>query len=98
MMKDEIFLGEASSTSTKGKGDDKYQTGFIRWRAADSGFSDWTLNGVRFNTIGALEFDSATAGAGSDWFAAGTYNEGNYYNGGSFFVGEATSPEITTTF
>jgi hypothetical protein len=92
-----FMLNTVSSVSAKGNGDVGHQTGFVRWRAADNGFSSWTLSGVKLNA-GALEFDSATASAGTDPFAAGTYNEGNYYNGGSFFVGEATSPEITTAF
>ncbi|HLO33860.1 MAG TPA: peptidase C39 family protein [Anaerolineales bacterium] len=89
---------EASSVSAKGKGEGGYQTGFARWRAAENGFSGWTLNGVQLNQNHELEFDSATAAAGSDPYAAGTYNGGNYYNGGSFVVGEATSPEITSPF
>lgn len=91
------MLNTVSSVSAKGRGEVGYQTGFIRWRAAEDGFSDWTLSGVKRNA-GTLELDSATAAAGSDPFPAGTYNGGNYYNGGSFFVGEATSPEIRTTF
>ena len=80
------------------KGSDSgYQTGFVRWRAAEGGFAGWSLNGVRLNN-GALEFDPATAGSGTDPYAPGTYYGGNYYNGGPFFVGEATSPEITTPF
>jgi hypothetical protein len=97
-MKDEIFLNEASATSTKEKGDSKYQTGFIRWRAAENGFQDWMLDGVKLNTSGELEFEAATAIAGNDPYPERTYNGGNYYNGGSFFVGEATSPEIIATF
>jgi len=96
-MKDEIFLSKTSSTSEKERGEGEYQTGFIRWRAAEDGFSGWALNGVK-RSAGTLEFDSATATAGNDPYAAGAYNGGNYYNGGSFFVGEATSPEITTAF
>lgn len=76
----------------------EYQTGSIRWRAADNGFSDWSLNGVNLNKSGELEFDPATAQAESDPYAPGTYHEGNYYNGDSFFVGEAISPEISTPF
>jgi hypothetical protein len=91
-----FMLNTVSSVSAKG-GDAAYQTGFVRWRAADNGFNGWTLSGVKLNA-GALEFDSTTAIADSDPFAAGTYNGGNYYNGSSFFVGEATSPEITTAF
>jgi hypothetical protein len=90
-----LMLNSVSSVSAKG--DVAYQTGFIRWRAADHGFSNWALSGVKLNA-GALEFDSGTASAGSDPYTAGTYNGGNYYNGGSFKVGEATSPEITTAF
>jgi len=80
------------------KGGSGYETGFIRWRAADNGFTGWSLNGVHRNASGALEFDGATASPGTDPYAPGTYNGANYYNGGSFFVGEATSPEITTAF
>ena len=91
-----LMLSTVSSVSARGsKGE--YQTNFVRWRAAESGFSSWVLNGVQLNG-GALEFDAETASAGTDPFAAGAYNGGNYYNGGSFFVGEATSPEFTTTF
>lgn len=90
-----FMLNTVSSVSAKDKGE--FQTGFVRWRAAENGFSGWALNGVKLNA-GALEFDTATASAGSDPFAAGAYNGGNYYNGSSFFVGEATSPEISTAF
>ncbi len=91
-----LMLTTASSVSAKGT-ESAYRTGFVRWRAADNGFSGWTLNGVKLNA-GALQFDRATATAGTDPYAAGTYNGGNYYNGGSFLVGEATSPEIAATF
>jgi peptidase C39-like protein len=91
------MVSSVSPTGT-GQGDGVYQTGFIRWRAADNGFNGWSLSGVKLNVSGALEFDSATARADSDPYPAGTYNRGNYYNGGSFFVGEATSPEISTPF
>jgi hypothetical protein len=94
-----LMLNTVSSVSAKGKGDVGYQTGFVRWRAADDGFSGWTLqNGVKRNASGALELDAATASSGSDPYQPGTYNGGNYYNGGSFQVGEAISPEITTVF
>lgn len=80
------------------KGSGEYQTGFIRWRAAENKFSDWTLNGVKLTSSGALEFNPASASADSDPCEAGNYNEGNYYNGGTFFVGEAISPQITVPF
>ena len=91
-----LMLSMVSSVSAKGSGG-AYQTGFIRWRAAENSFSGWTLSGVKLNA-GALEFDGTTAIAGTDPYTPGSYNGGNYYNGGSFLVGEATSPEITTAF
>jgi hypothetical protein len=92
-----LVFNTVSSVSAKGKGGG-YQTGFARWRAADDAFSGWTLNGVRLNTNHELEFFAAAATAGSDPYVAGSYNGGNYYNGGAFLVGEATSPEITGSF
>jgi hypothetical protein len=91
-----LMLNTVSSVSAKGKGEAGYQTGFVRWRAAEGGFSDWDLNGVIVNGAGELQFASTTAD--TDPYAPGAYNGGNYYNGGSFLVGEATSPAITTAF
>lgn len=92
-----LIFGAAPTAQAK-KGDAGYQTGFVRWRAADHQFEGWMLSGVQVNSNGELEFDNATAANGTDPYAAGAYNGGNYYNGGSFRVGEAISPEITTTF
>jgi hypothetical protein len=92
-----IILSMVSSAAAKGR-DSTYQTGFVRWRAADGNFSSWTLSGVKRNGDGTLEIDPATAAAGSDPYPTGGYDGRNYYNGGSFIVGEATSPEITTPF
>ena len=75
-----------------------YQTGFVRWRAAEDGFASWELNGVAVNASGEIEFLETTATSGTDPYAPGTYNGHNYYNGGNFFVGEATSPVIKSTF
>ena len=91
-----LTLSMISSASAKGSGGG-HQTGLVRWRAAENGFSGWTLSGVNLHA-GALEFDAATATSGTDPYAAGTFNGRNYYNGGSFLVGEATSPEIATAF
>lgn len=92
-----IMLSMVSSVLAKGKGEGEYRTDFIRWRAAENGFAGWTLNGVELNA-GALELDPGAAQSGSDPIERGKYNGGNYYNGGTFLVGEATSPEITTSF
>src|SRR5688572_23849759 len=95
-----LMLSMVSSVSAKGESGE-YKTGFIRWRAADSGvasFEGWTLSGVQRNVQGELELLPSTASTGIDTYGPGGYNGGNYYNGGSFLVGEATSPVITTAF
>jgi peptidase C39-like protein len=93
-----LIFGAVPAVEAK-KAEAGYQTGFVRWRAADSGFGSWTLNGgVLRNSNGELQFDNTSAVNENDPYAAGTYNGGNYYNGGSFKVGEATSPEITANF
>jgi hypothetical protein len=75
-----------------------YQTGFTRWRAADDGFGSWDLDGVALATSGELGFAPGTAASGTDPYPSGGYYGGNFYNGGSFWVGEATSPEIPVNF
>ena len=92
-----LILAMAPAAAAKDKGS-SYQTGFVGWRAADSGFAGWTLSGVQLDSSGALAFDAATAGPGTDPYAAGDYYGGNYYNGVSFSVGEAVSPVITSGF
>ncbi len=84
-----LFAGMTTAALAKGKGE-SYQTGFIRWRAAPGAFAGWTReSGVKLNASGALEFDPATAGAQvADPYAAGTFYSGNYYNGGTFYVGK----------
>ena len=74
-----------------------YQTGFQMWRAADGGFGDWTLSGVQRIT-GSLELDPESFMPGIDPYPAGSYYEHNFYNGDSFFVGEAISPETPAAF
>lgn len=88
----------APSVSAKKGTNGGYQSGFVRWRAAEGDFADWTLNGVKVNGAGALEFDNSTASDGADPYPPDGYYGGNYYNGGSFRVGEAVSPEIDAGF
>ena len=90
-----LMINTVSSVSAKGGVG--HQAGFIRWRAAENDFTGWTLSGVKLNA-GALELDPANAVAGSDPYAPGAYNGGNYYNGGSFLVGEAISPVVSAGF
>jgi hypothetical protein len=75
-----------------------YQTGFIRWRGAANDFASWQFNGTSLAAGGSLQLDQATASAGTDPYEPGAYNGHNFYNGGSFFVGEAIGPVVTTPF
>jgi len=74
-----------------------YQTGLKRWRAADGAFGGWARSGVALNS-NTLQLDRSTASPGSDPYPAGGYNGHNFYNGGNYLVGEATSPIMTTGF
>ncbi|HYO52318.1 peptidase C39 family protein [Archangium sp.] len=74
------------------------QSGFSRWKASQGGFSSWQRSGVALAADGSLQVDPQTAVLGTDPYAPGGYNGGNFYNGGSFRVGEATSPVMTTSF
>jgi hypothetical protein len=75
-----------------------YTTGFKRWRAADGGFALWNRSGVSLAADGSLQLAPSAATTGSDPYPAGGYNGGNYYNGGSFLVGEAISPIVPASF
>ena len=70
---------------------------FVRWRAADNDFAAWELNGVRLNSEGELELDPTAARSESDPYGPGGYYGHDYYNGGSFLVGEALGPIVSTT-
>jgi hypothetical protein len=69
-----------------------YQVGFQLWQGTD--FSGWTKTAILTQPDGSLALDYANATPGSD--PAGAYNGRNFYNGGSYRVGEATGPVLST--
>ncbi|OGO38634.1 MAG: hypothetical protein A2W35_09585 [Chloroflexi bacterium RBG_16_57_11] len=75
-----------------------YQTGIKYWRAADGNFTDWQLAGVQLDASGDLRLDLSTAVPEEDPYPAGNYYGGNFYNGASYLVGDATSPVIPADF
>ena len=77
-------------------GQKRYATSLLRWRAAEGDFAPWTRTGTIITGDGELRLDPPTATAGTDPFGPGGYRGGTFYNGGSFLVGEATSPVIAT--
>jgi hypothetical protein len=88
------LLTPAVSTANKSV----YQTDFVPWRAAESGFAAWQGDGVSLADDGTLQLDPATALPDSDPYHAGGYYGRNFYNGGSFLVGEAVSPVVLPSF
>ena len=78
-------------------GQPDYRTSLVRWRGSEGAFSTWTLDGTGLDPAGRLRLDEATAVPGTDPYPAGGYLGGNYYNAGSFVVGEATSPVTTSS-
>lgn len=75
-----------------------FMTGFTEWKTTLGGFVGWELSGVALNGQGELVMDSAGTINENDPIPAGTYYGGNFYNGGSYWVGEAVSPEIPVDF
>src|SRR5688500_15291604 len=75
-----------------------YEPTMAQWRGADGGFASGALSGVVLGADGSLALDRATAASGTDPHGVGGYYGRNFYNGGAFLVGEATSPIVPTTF
>ncbi|MBA3945227.1 MAG: peptidase C39 family protein [Herpetosiphonaceae bacterium] len=75
-----------------------YNTAFSRYRAVDGTFAGWELNGVVVDSSGELQLSPAMASPGTDPYPPNGYHGHNFYNGGSFIVGEATSPVNPTSF
>ena len=91
-----LVVGLMSVGAAAGKKGTGYQTGFDRWRAADGAFATgWTHAGTKL-VSGVITLDPATAASETDPFAAGAYNGGNYYTGGSYKVGTVTGPDVMT--
>jgi hypothetical protein len=77
-------------------GQKSYQTSLLRWRTSAGDFAGWSNTGTVLNGQGEIQLDQATAVSGNDPFGPGGYRGGTFYNGGTFVVGEATSPVIST--
>jgi len=88
-----VLCSIAAVSAGAKSGDAPYQTGYDSWRsfATDVG---WTHSGT---VAGAGGLTLAASGLTSGTDAPDAYYTGNYYNGGSYQVGEATSP-VTATF
>ena len=75
-----------------------YQTGFDEWLAAEGDLAAWHGKGTRLSRSGELVLNPTAAVLEDDPYDAGTYHEGNFYTGGTYWVGEATGPITTTDF
>lgn len=72
-----------------------YQTGFARWRSAENGFAAWTRAGSTISINGSLQLDADRAALETDPYPPAGYYGHNFYNGGSYMVGQAVSPSVT---
>ncbi len=102
-----LSFSTLSAKAVSTEKDSGYQTGFQLWRGTDGGFTGWTLNGTRLDDLRSpngvslgpvLALDPTTAQSAADPYPPGGYSGHNFYNGGSFLVGEATSPILETGF
>jgi hypothetical protein len=75
-----------------------FQVGFDEWLAAEQQFAGWETNGTRLAAKGELVLDRKTAVLETDPFEAGAYYDGNFYTGGTYWVGEATGPATAADF
>jgi hypothetical protein len=75
-----------------------YKAETVRWRSADSQFASWQRDAVSLLPDGTLRLDPRAAHTATDPYAPGKYKSGNFYNGSSFLVGEATGPIVEPTF
>ena len=92
-----VALGALALPPVDVKADEAgYQTALYRWRAADQSFGGWDLAATVRTGEGGVALDPAGAQPGTD--AAGAYHNRNFYNGGAYLVGEATSPLTPTGF
>ena len=76
--------------------DPGYDAALLRWRGADGLFDNWEKVGTLRTAEGFLSLDPASAQATADH--AGAYEGRNFYNGGPYVVGEATSPLTNVGF
>jgi hypothetical protein len=87
-----LTVALVTAGAAAGKKGSTYQTGFDRWRSAENGFAGWTLDHAARAGDGTVVLSGGVAGTDQ----AGAYNGRNFYNGGSYVVGEVTSPLIST--
>lgn len=75
-----------------------YRTGLTSWRSADQAFDGWRLDGASLAADGSLTLDPFTARIEDDPYGMGGYQGRNFYSGGTYLVGEATSPAMAGDF
>ncbi|HVF14021.1 MAG TPA: hypothetical protein VM942_05435 [Acidimicrobiales bacterium] len=73
-----------------------YRTALTRWKAANGDFAPWSGAGTVVTPGGELSLDRATAVTESDPHPAGGYLGRNFYNAGTYVVGEGVSPVTPT--
>ncbi len=76
----------------------QYRTALTLWRASHNQFAGWDLNGASIINDHTIQLDPVSALRGVDPYKPGAYKGHNFYNGGPFQVGEATSSITISAF
>ena len=87
-----LVVGSAQAKKTV------FMTGLDEWLAAEGDFSGWQMSGAQVGDNGELVLDPATAVQETDPYPAGGYYGGDFYTGGTYWVGAATSPAVPAAF
>jgi hypothetical protein len=96
-----VFLTRVTPPATTAAAQDagaQYMTWTKLWRAAAGQLASWQRDAVVAAPDGSLRLDAVSARAGTDPYRPGSYFGGNFYNGGSYFYGEATGPITSAAF
>jgi hypothetical protein len=96
-----MLLGSAMTFASKASESDAlppFAVGFKDWHARTGDLANWTTDGIQVASDGTLRLDPGTMKQERDPYAAGSYERGNFYNGGSYWVGEAVSPVVAAGF
>ncbi len=75
-----------------------FAVGFQDWQARSGDFAAWSTAGIQVASDGTLRLDPNTFRQEQDPYPAGSYEGGNFYNGGNYWVGSALSPVIKAGF
>jgi len=75
-----------------------FETGFDEWLASGGDFAGWQMSGTNLSATGELVLNPGAAVQETDPYPADGYYGGSFYTGGTYWVGQATGPAVSTAF